>query len=125
MKNGQKKISKVMKEFKKGELNIGQSSKKVKSPKQAIAIALSESGMSKKGYAKGGLIEDGTSMVVKRDFMGKHKGQFVNHSDFTNSDGYLNGGVDIEMTNPTETQEQYIQGQEKVIPEKRRKAKWY
>jgi hypothetical protein len=43
-----KKVSKVMKEFKAGTLNVGKSSKKVKSPKQAIAIALSESGMSKK-----------------------------------------------------------------------------
>ncbi len=43
-----KKISKVMKEFKKGELNIGKSAKKVKSKKQAIAIALSQAGMSKK-----------------------------------------------------------------------------
>lgn len=38
----QKKISKVMREFKAGELNIGGSDKKVKSSKQAIAIALSE-----------------------------------------------------------------------------------
>lgn len=44
----QKKISKVMKEYKKGELNIGKSAKKVKSKKQAIAIALSEAGKSKK-----------------------------------------------------------------------------
>lgn len=36
------KIRKVMKEFKKGQLNIGKSKKKVKSRKQAIAIALSE-----------------------------------------------------------------------------------
>ena len=36
-----KKIKKVMGEFKKGELNIGKSKKKVKSKKQAIAIALS------------------------------------------------------------------------------------
>jgi hypothetical protein len=43
-----KKISKVMKEFKKGELNIGKSAKKVKSKKQAIAIALSQAGKSKK-----------------------------------------------------------------------------
>ena len=42
------KVKKVMKEFKKGELNIGKSKKKVKSRKQAIAIALSEAGMSKK-----------------------------------------------------------------------------
>jgi len=36
------KIKKVMKEFKKGELHIGKSKKKVKNKKQAIAIALSE-----------------------------------------------------------------------------------
>ena len=46
--NGPKKVKKVMKEFKKGKLNIGGSKKKVKSRKQAIAIALSEAGMSKK-----------------------------------------------------------------------------
>jgi mevalonate pyrophosphate decarboxylase len=45
---GAKKVAKVMKEFKKGELNIGKSKKKVKSKKQAIAIALSEAGMAKK-----------------------------------------------------------------------------
>jgi len=45
---GAKKVAKVMREFKKGELNIGKSAKKVKSKKQAIAIALSEAGMSKK-----------------------------------------------------------------------------
>ena len=44
----QDKVKKVMKEYKKGELNIGKSPKKVKSKKQAIAIALSEAGMSKK-----------------------------------------------------------------------------
>ena len=44
----QKKISKVMREYKKGKLPIGKSKKKVKSRKQAIAIALSEAGKSKK-----------------------------------------------------------------------------
>jgi hypothetical protein len=44
----QKKISKVMKEFKSGELNVGKSSKKVKSKKQAVAIALSQAGMARK-----------------------------------------------------------------------------
>jgi hypothetical protein len=43
-----KKVRKVMKEFKAGTLNVGKSSKKVSSPKQAIAIALSSSGISKK-----------------------------------------------------------------------------
>ena len=44
----QKKISKVLKEFKRGELNVGKSPKKVKSQKQAIAIALSQAGISKR-----------------------------------------------------------------------------
>jgi hypothetical protein len=43
-----KKVSKVMKEFKAGTLNVGKSSKKVSNPKQAIAIALSQANMSKK-----------------------------------------------------------------------------
>ena len=43
-----KKVGKVMKEFKSGSLHSGKGGKVVKSPKQAIAIALSESGMSKK-----------------------------------------------------------------------------
>tara|TARA_S200002703_G_scaffold150357_1_gene148660 strand:+ start:920 stop:1234 length:315 start_codon:yes stop_codon:yes gene_type:complete len=43
-----KKVSKVMKEFKEKKLNIGKSKKKVKSRKQAIAIALNEAGKSRK-----------------------------------------------------------------------------
>ena len=48
MKKGQKKVAKVMREFKKGKLHSGKSKKIVKNPKQAIAIALSEAKMSKK-----------------------------------------------------------------------------
>ena len=48
MTKPEKKVKKVMKEFKKGKLNIGKSDKKVKSRKQDIAIALSEAGKSKR-----------------------------------------------------------------------------
>ena len=43
-----KKVSKVMKEFKTGSLHSGKGGKVVKNPKQAIAISLSEAGLSKK-----------------------------------------------------------------------------
>ena len=49
-----RKVKKVMKEFKDGKLKSGGSGKKVKDKKQAIAIALSEAGVSKK--AVGGRI---------------------------------------------------------------------
>ncbi len=44
----EKKVKKVMREYKKGELSIGKSDKKVKNRKQAIAIALREAGIKKK-----------------------------------------------------------------------------
>jgi len=49
----------------------------------------------------------------------------LNQEMFTNKDGYVEGGIDVEMTNPSDTQEQEVQGQGNILAEKKRKAKWY
>ena len=60
MTKAQKKVGKVMHEFKTGTLHSGKKGPVVKNPKQAIAIALSEAGMSKpKKMALGGVVSKG------------------------------------------------------------------
>ena len=49
----------------------------------------------------------------------------LNHEMFTNKDGYVEGGKEIEMTDPSEMQEAEVQGQGNILSEKKRKAKWY
>ena len=52
MSKAQKKVGKVMGEYKEGTLHSGKGGKVVKSKDQAIAIALSSAGMTKKGKNK-------------------------------------------------------------------------
>jgi hypothetical protein len=48
MKKAQKKVQKVMREYKSGTLHSGKGGPVVKSRKQAVAIAMSEAGMKMK-----------------------------------------------------------------------------
>ena len=70
-KGGQAKVGKVMSEFKAGKLKSS-SGQKVTNPKQAIAIGLSEAGLSKK--AKGGAMKESKMMVKKEVKFMKKKG---------------------------------------------------
>ena len=63
------------------------------------------------------------AMKNKKKKIGQSKE--VNQSKFTNKDGNLVGGIDIEMSNPQETQTDVVQGQGNILPEKKRSAKWY
>ena len=44
-----KKVSKVMREYKSGDLHSGKGGPVVKNPRQALAIALSQAGVQRKG----------------------------------------------------------------------------
>jgi|OM-RGC.v1.036825563 hypothetical protein len=55
---------------------------------------------------------------------GKNRNQ-VNFQQFVNKDGYAKGGVEVEVSNPTETQMEKVGGQKRMLKEKQRTAKWY
>ena len=64
-------------------------------------------------------------MVMKKKNTKIGQSKEVNHSKFTNKEGYLVGGIDVEMSKPNETQTDIVQGQGNILPEKKRSAKWY
>jgi len=55
----------------------------------------------------------------------KSESKHVNHDMFTNKDGFPNGGVEVEVSNPTETQSVQVKGQRAMLAEKKSKADWY
>lgn len=64
MTKQQKKVGKVMREYKEGTLHSGKKGPVVKSRKQAIAIALSEAGVPPKKMAKGGMVSGSSPIPV-------------------------------------------------------------
>ena len=64
-------------------------------------------------------------MVMKKKNTKIGQSKEVNHSKFTNKEGYLVGGIDVEMSKPNETQTDVVQGQGNILSEKKRSAKWY
>ena len=64
-------------------------------------------------------------MVMKNKNKKIGQSKEVNHSKFTDAQGNLLGGVEVEMSNPQETQVEVVQGQGNILPEKKRSAKWY
>ena len=64
-------------------------------------------------------------MVMKNKNKKIGQSKEVNHSKFTDAQGYLVGGVDVEISNPQETQVEVVQGQGNILPEKKRTATWY
>jgi|TARA_E500000318_G_scaffold72657_1_gene67303 hypothetical protein len=57
--------------------------------------------------------------------MVKENKKDVDFAMFTDKDGYKKGGIDVETTNPAETQEFDVQGQGNILSEKKRKAKLF
>jgi len=63
--------------------------------------------------------------AVKKSTKRSEYGTQVDFAQFIQPDGLLKGGIDVEMTNPDETQVVPVGGQKRMLPDKKRSAKWY
>ena len=62
---------------------------------------------------------------MKKTKKSSHAGMVhVDHDMFTNKDGFKNGGVEVEVSKPTETQSVQVRELE-MLSEKKKKADWY
>jgi len=63
---------------------------------------------------------------MKKNKKNSHAGMtHVDHDMFLNKDGLLNGGVEVEVSNPTETQTVQVKGTKRMLSDKKKDANWY
>ncbi len=63
---------------------------------------------------------------MKKNKKNSHAGMtHVHHEMFLNKDGLLKGGVEVEVSNPTETQTVQVKGTKRMLSEKKKDANWY
>ena len=63
---------------------------------------------------------------MKKNKKNSHAGMtHVDHDMFLNKDGLPNGGVEAEVSNPTETQTVQVKGTKRMLSEKKKDANWY
>jgi|TARA_B100000902_G_C27261601_1_gene891110 hypothetical protein len=55
----------------------------------------------------------------------KTQSKHVDFKKFTNKDGLLKGGVPVEMSKPNESQTDRVQGQKRMLKNKRSTVTWY
>ena len=84
-----------------------------------IGVAIAE-GKRTKGYGV-----EGEKTYSENNSLRDPNSHEVDFSEFTNEDGHLKGGIDVEMTGPQETAEEKVRGQGRMLPEKRKTAKWF
>ena len=99
---------------------IGMARKFLEDPAKHIGVAIAE-GKRTKGYG----VEGEKTYSEKNSLKDPNAYCVDNFSEFTNEDGYLKGGIDVEMTGPQETAEVKVRGQRRMLPEKRKTAKWF
>ena len=66
-----------------------------------------------------------TDRYVKEGNEDRQDYQLEPATTYVDKDGLKKGGVEIEMTKPNETQAVKVGGQKRMLPEKKRSAKWY
>ena len=65
---------------------------------------------------------------MKKNKKNSHAGMtHVDHDMFLNKDGFSNGGVEVEVSKPTETQDADVKGQRSnaISRERKEKLEWY